>query len=117
MAQLGDLAAVVIVDVLSRAKNLDGGNTGLHRFMKPGHRQPLVHAHVRGENAIHKLFFRAARVSKRSCYHPLAVPSVLPSAAPCNQPPSARIAETSPCEFTRRIVCPRDLNNATVSGE
>src|SRR5437879_2109325 len=49
--------------------------------------------------------------------NPLAVPSVRPSAAPCIQTPSQRIAATSPCELTSLTLWPRDSSSAIVSGE
>jgi hypothetical protein len=48
MAQLGDLAAVAIVQMLPGAKDFHGGNARLHGLVQPGNSQAMVHAHVRG---------------------------------------------------------------------
>src|SRR5207247_2433667 len=105
VAQLGDLASIAIVQVLARAEDLDGRDACLHRLVQPSHRKTVIHAHVRGKNTIH--------VGQ----NPLAVPSVLGSAAPWSHLPSDRMAATAPCESAILTLWPRDLSSSIVSGE
>ena len=93
VAQFGDLRLVAIVQVLARAEDLHGGNSGLLDSARAAPRQPVVDEQVRGQYVIHQ------------------VVSVLPrclrcagSGAPSSHPLFQRMAAASPCAFTRLTV-------------
>ena len=53
VAQLGDLRAIAIVQVLARAENLHRRDARLMDLIQPDGGQPMIHEQVRRQNVMH----------------------------------------------------------------
>src|SRR5579871_311009 len=114
MAQLVDLRAIPIVQMLARAEYLDRGHSCLPDFIQPNGIEPVIHQQMCRYDVFHKngslvhSFTRSFVMGLRGIgtkeprnegikerfQYPSALALPRPSAAPCSQPVSFTIAST-----------------------
>ena len=59
VAQFGDLGFIAVVEMLRRAEDFDGGDSGAFDAVEPGRSEAVVDDRVRGDHSGHMVSFRA----------------------------------------------------------